>query len=58
MMTVELQNSEVIAEVEALMERFSLTADQVVERVMLEMGTWVPTEVLGDPPRENNKSER
>jgi hypothetical protein len=35
MMTVELQNPEVIAEVEALMERFSLTADQVVERVML-----------------------
>jgi hypothetical protein len=57
-MTVELQNPEAIAGIKALMERFGLTADQVVERVMLEMGTWVPLEVLGDPRHNDNKSEQ
>ena len=41
MMTVVLENPEAIAEIEELMARFGLSAEVVVERVILEAGVWM-----------------
>jgi hypothetical protein len=49
-MTISVENSEAVAEIEGLMARFELTADEVVERVILEAGTWMPMELLAYPP--------
>ena len=46
-MTVELDSPEVIAEIEALMARLGLSASEVVGRVILEAGAWMPMEALG-----------
>jgi hypothetical protein len=54
-MTIEITNPEAIAEIEELMARFDIPASVVVERVMVQMGCWVPTETLGYPaPDESN----
>ncbi|HEV2644994.1 MAG TPA: hypothetical protein VGU46_01375 [Acidobacteriaceae bacterium] len=45
-MTIEITNPEAIAEIEELMERFNIPASLAVERVMVQMGGWVPTEIL------------
>ncbi|HEX9199260.1 MAG TPA: hypothetical protein VF865_06855 [Acidobacteriaceae bacterium] len=49
-MTVTLENQDAIAEIEELMARFDLPADAVVDRVILEAGTWMPMELLAYPP--------
>jgi hypothetical protein len=49
-MTIVLENPEVIEQIEALMTRFQLPADVVVERVILEAGVWMPMETLAYPP--------
>jgi len=49
-MTIILEKPEVIAEVDALMVRFGLSAEAAVERVILEAGTWMPMEALAYPP--------
>jgi hypothetical protein len=46
-MTIDVTNPEAIAEIEGLMERFNISASLVVERVMVQMGGFVPTEILG-----------
>ena len=48
-MTVELDSPEAVAEIEALMARFGLSAKDVVERVILDAGVWVPMETLAYP---------
>jgi len=45
-MTIVLENQEVIDEIEALMTRFQLPANAVVERVIMEAGVWIPMETL------------
>ena len=40
-MTVTLDNPDAIAEIEELMARFGLSAEVVVERVILEAGVWI-----------------
>jgi hypothetical protein len=45
-MNIEIKNPEAIAEIEELMERFDIPASVVVERVMVQMGSWVPIEIL------------
>lgn len=45
-MTVTLQNPEAIAEIEQLMARFDLSAEGVLEAVILEAGAWMPMEIL------------
>ena len=50
-MTVTIENPEAIAEIEELMARFGLPAGVVVERLVLEAGSWMPMELLAHPPR-------
>jgi hypothetical protein len=45
-MTIEITNPEASAEIEELMERFNIPASVAVKRVMDQMGSWVPTEIL------------
>jgi aromatic ring-opening dioxygenase catalytic subunit (LigB family) len=49
-MTIVLDSPAVITEIEELMARFNLSANDVVERVILEAGTWMPMELLAYPP--------
>jgi hypothetical protein len=48
-MIVTIENPEAVAEIEELMERFHLSAQAVVEGVILEAGVWMPMEILGYP---------
>jgi len=57
-MTVELDNPEAVAEIEALMARFGLSAKDVVERVIVEAAVWMPTETLSYPRSLAGKSKR
>ena len=50
-MTLTINDPEAIAEIEELMARFGLSADVVVERVILEAGAWMPMEMLTYPRR-------
>jgi hypothetical protein len=45
-MTVVIENPEAIAEIEELMGRFGLSAEAVVERVIVNAGSWMPMETL------------
>jgi len=56
-MTVELDSPEVIAEIEALMARLGLSASEVVGRVILEAGAWMPMEALGAASSEGSKAQ-
>jgi hypothetical protein len=56
-MTLEITNPEAIAEIEHFVERFNIPASVVVERVMIEMGSWVPTEVLAYPPKSETRAQ-
>jgi hypothetical protein len=49
---VNIETPEAIAEIEELMSRFALSAEQVVERVILEAGIWMPMELVGHEPHE------
>ncbi len=49
-MTPTIENPEAIAEIEELMARFGLPTDEVVERLVLEAGSWVPMELIAYPP--------
>jgi len=48
-MTVVLEDPEAIAEVEELMARFGLSAKDVVEKVIIDAGIWMPMETLAYP---------
>ena len=48
-MTVTLENPEAIAEIEQLMARFDLSAQAVLEAVMIEVGMWMPMENFARP---------
>jgi hypothetical protein len=48
-MTIEITSPDAITEIEHFMERFNIPASVVVERVMVQMGSWVPTEILAWP---------
>jgi hypothetical protein len=45
-MTVTIENLEAIAEIEELMARFGLPAGVLVERLVLEAGSWMPMDLL------------
>jgi hypothetical protein len=47
-MTVEITNDEAVAEIEILMERFGLSAETVVERLIIDAGCWMPMETMAD----------
>ena len=49
--SVTLENPEVIAEIEWLMARFDLSAEAVLESVIVEAGAWMPMEILADRVR-------
>jgi hypothetical protein len=56
-MTVVIENPEAIAEIEELMARFGLSAEVVVERLIIKAGTWMPMETLAYPPRRLGEPE-
>jgi len=58
MMTIELDSPEAVAEIEALMARFGLSAKDVVERVIVGAGVWMPMEALGDSRSLVGESKR
>ena len=55
-MTVVLEDPEAIAEVEELMARFGLSAKDVVEKVIIDAGIWMPMETLAYPRRGTGES--
>ena len=56
-MTLAIENPKAIAEIEELMSRFGLSADIVVERLVLEAGSWMPMELLAHPPEVDKIEE-
>ena len=46
-MTIVLDDPEAIEEIETLMKRFGLSSKDVVERVIIDAGMWMPMETLG-----------
>jgi len=50
-MTVEIDNPEAIAEIEEYMSRFNLSAKEVVERILIDVGIWMPMETLAYPKK-------
>jgi hypothetical protein len=56
-MTVVIDHPGVVAEIQALMVRFGLTAETVVERVIQEAVAWMPMETLACPHVESGESE-
>jgi hypothetical protein len=47
-MTVDIQDVEAIGEIEGLMARFGLPAETVIERVIINVGCWMPMETLAN----------
>ncbi|GGG72722.1 hypothetical protein [Edaphobacter dinghuensis] len=54
-MIVDIQDAGAVAEVEELMARFGLSAEAVIERVILEAGCWMPMETLADTYWQNKR---
>jgi hypothetical protein len=55
-MTITLDDPEAIEEIEALMSRLGLSAKDVVERVIIDAGVWMPMETLAyRRPLSNDK---
>lgn len=52
-MTLTIENPEAIAELEHLVTRFGLPADVLVERLIQEAGSWMPTELLAYPKADS-----
>jgi hypothetical protein len=54
-MKVEINNAEAVAEVEALMARFGLSAETVIERIIIDAGCWMPMETLANSYWQDRK---
>jgi hypothetical protein len=48
-MKIDINNAEAVAEIEQLMGRFGLSAETVVERVIIGAGCLMPTGILASP---------
>jgi hypothetical protein len=55
-MIVEIQNPEAVTEVKELMARFVLSAETVVERLIIDAGCWMPMETLANSYWEDRAS--
>jgi hypothetical protein len=47
-MKIEINNAEAVAEIKELMARFGISAETVVERIIIEAGCWMPMETLAN----------
>ncbi len=55
-MMVVLDNPEAIEEINELMARFGLSAKDVVEKVIIDAGMWMPMETLAYPRHGTGES--